>query len=112
MPRQIKPHGTNAAYQRHIKAGQKACEACQAAHAVYSYDHKHGNIPERVPADCGTLSGYNAHRYRKDQACQPCLDAHAKYARDRRAKVRQAKAERAAALEAAWAEVLVEAGVV
>jgi hypothetical protein len=112
MARQLKPHGTNAAYQRHIKAGEDPCEACRSAHAVYSRDHRHGNIPARKPAEHGTLPGYDAHRYRKEKACQPCLDAHAAYARDRRAQARQAKAERAAALDTAWAEVLSEAGVI
>jgi hypothetical protein len=109
--REPQPHGTPARYQRHIKAGEDACEACLEARAKYTRDYRAGKVPKRDPAKCGTLRGYEAHRYRKQQACRACLDAYAQYTNDRRAKARQAKAERAAALDAAWAEVLAEAGV-
>lgn len=111
MSRELNPHGTPARYQRHIKAGEDACDACRAARAVYTRDYRAGAVPKREPAKCGTLRGYEAHRYRKKQACRACLDAFAAYTNARRAKARKARAERAAALDAAWAEVLVEAGV-
>lgn len=111
MPRDLKPHGTPGAYQRHIKAGENACDACLAARATYTRDRRAGLVPKREPARCGTLRGYEAHRYRREKACRACLDAYAAYTNNRRAKIRKAKAERAAALEAAWAEVLTEAGV-
>lgn len=111
MDRVLKPHGTPAAYQRHIKAGEDACDACRTARANYTRDYRAGKVPKREPAKHGTLRGYNAHRYRAEKACRPCLDAYAGYINDRRAKARQAGAKRAA-LDAAWAEVLAEAGVV
>jgi len=111
MSRELRPHGTPGAYQRHIKAGEDACEACLAARAKYTRDYRAGKVPKREPAEHGTLPGYYTHRYRKEKACRPCLDAYAEYQRDRRAQARQAKAERAAALDAAWAEVLAEVGV-
>lgn len=30
MARELKPHGTNAAYRRHLRAGESACEECLA----------------------------------------------------------------------------------
>jgi len=111
MPRELKPHGTPGRYQRHIKAGEEACDACREARAQYTRDYRAGKVAAREPAQCGTLPGYYTHRYRGEKACRACLDAYAEYTNDRRAKIRQAKAERAAALDAAWAEVLTEAGV-
>lgn len=111
MTRVLKPHGTSAAHQRHIKAGEDPCDACREARAQYTRDYRAGLIPGRQPAEHGTLRGYNTHRYRKEKPCRPCLDAYNAYINDRRAKLRKAKAERAAALDAAWAEVLAEAGV-
>jgi len=111
MPRELQPHGTPGRYQRHIKAGEEACDACREALANYKRDYRAGKVAKREPAKCGTLRGYEAHRYRSEQACRGCLDAYAAYTNNRRAKVRQARAERAAALDAAWAEVLAEAGV-
>lgn len=111
MPREPKPHGTKAAYQRHLKYGEDACDACKEALAKYKRDYRAGLVPKREPAKCGTLRGYEAHRYRKEKACRACLDAFAVYTNSRRAEIRKAKAERAAVLDAAWAEVLAEAGV-
>lgn len=113
MPRRLKPCGTLAAYQRHLKDGEPACEACLAARAAYSRDYRAGLVRAREPAQCGTLKGYYSHRNRKSQACRACLDAYAVYTKDRRARIRAERAERAeraAALEAAWAEVLAETG--
>lgn len=109
--RVLKPHGTTAAYQRHLKAGEDPCDACRAARARYTREYRAGLVPKREPAQCGTLPGYTRHRYLKEQACRACLDAYAAYTNGRRAKNRAAKAERAAVLDAAWAEVLAEAGV-
>lgn len=111
MSRQVKPHGTRAAYQRHLRAGEPPCQACREACAEYTRDYRAGNIGARERPPCGTLRGYNAHRYRSEQACRACLDAHAVYINARRARIRAERAQRAAALEAAWAEVLAEAGV-
>lgn len=35
MARKTKPHGTDAAYRRHLRAGEKPCEACREAHNAY-----------------------------------------------------------------------------
>jgi len=32
MPRELRPCGTNAAYIRHIRKGEKPCEPCRQAH--------------------------------------------------------------------------------
>lgn len=34
--RVVKPCGTNAAYVRHIKAGEKPCDPCRIAHNTYA----------------------------------------------------------------------------
>lgn len=101
----VQPCGTTAAYQRHLKSGEPACEACRAARAAYTRDRRAGMVPARVPPQCGTLSGHDAHRYRGEPSCRPCLDAYAAYVRDRRARLRRGRAERAAALEALLVQV-------
>lgn len=110
MPKPLSPCGTIGAYQRHLKAGQEACAACKEARAAYTRDRREGRIKARRPAQCGTLRGYYSHRHHKTQACRACLDAYAAYTGARRARLRAERAERAAALEAAWAEVLAETG--
>lgn len=35
MARKLKPHGTPAAYRRHLRHGEKPCEACRLAVAEY-----------------------------------------------------------------------------
>jgi DNA-binding NarL/FixJ family response regulator len=38
MTRQLKPCGSPAAYRRHIRHGEPACDACLKAHAAAIYD--------------------------------------------------------------------------
>lgn len=33
-PRILAPHGTDAAHQRHVRAGEEPCQACLAAHSM------------------------------------------------------------------------------
>ena len=34
-PAELQPCGTHAAYQRHVRAKEDACDACRAANVVY-----------------------------------------------------------------------------
>ena len=102
------PCGTNAAYQWHIEHGEKACDRCRAAHTAYGRDRRAGVVRPRKTAACGTQEGYMHHRHSKTPICEPCREAHAAYNRAWRAERKRAAAERAAALEAAWAEVVAE----
>lgn len=112
MPRQLQPCGTNAAYARHIKAHEDVDSACRAAHNAYNAALAAGTLPgPPEPPPCGSVEAYDRHRYRSEPIDDLCRKAHSAYMREYRAKRRRAKAERAAVLNAAWAEVLAEAGV-
>lgn len=98
-----RPCGTNAAYQWHVKHGEEPCGPCRDAHSAYGRAHRAGKIPPRRTAECGTQEGYMHHRFSDTPPCGPCLEVHAAHCREWRAK-----RKRAAALDAAWAEVLAE----
>lgn len=102
------PCGTNAAYQWHVAHREKPCDACRAAHTRYAREIRNGNAEPRQPPPCGTQEGYMHHRYSGVPVCEPCREAHNAYTRAWRAERRRAAAERSAALDAAWAEVLAE----
>lgn len=37
MPRKLKPCGSNAAYERHVRHHEPACDQCLDAHAEYMH---------------------------------------------------------------------------
>lgn len=104
MPRQLAPCGTNPAYQRHLRHGQKPCDACRLAHNAFVADYRKGVGHPRQLAECGTPSGYSRHRYRREPICEPCREAHRQAMCDWR-KARKAKA---AAFDDALAGALAE----
>lgn len=47
-PMKLKPHGTNAAYMRHIRKGEPACSYCLAAHAQELELWRNGQNPAKL----------------------------------------------------------------
>lgn len=89
------PCGTAAAYQRHRKHGEEACDACKAAWAEQARERyaRASSTPEVKPAmlkPCGTVAAYRRHRRAKEMACAPCLEANLRASAIRRAKQRAA----------------------
>jgi hypothetical protein len=81
----LKPCGTNAAYNRHIRYGEKACQPCKDAHA----DHTRAFRPRtRQPAPCGTATAYRRHYARGEKPCQECVAANSEYKNQWRRKKR------------------------
>ena len=73
MPRELKPCGTVAAYERHRRHGEEVCDACREARRVHSNAQYTPRDRER-PA-CGTTAGYHYHHRHGEQTCRPCRDA-------------------------------------
>lgn len=48
MARELRPCGTEAAYQRHLRHGEEPCEACDRAHAAYVRAAYHDNPARRA----------------------------------------------------------------
>jgi hypothetical protein len=76
--RPLAPHGTTAAYARHLNHGDEPCEPCREA----NNDLKRGQRDTAVPTPSkrgdiphGTMRGYQRHQYRREQACEPCCEA-------------------------------------
>ena len=79
MGRQLEPCGTVAAYQRHIRNGEQACQACRWAAALRSANQR---IERAGRADVphGTVSGYCNWGCR----CEKCTKAQTNATRERR----------------------------
>ena len=94
MSRELRPCGTVAAYRRHIKAGEPACEAClianRAQNTRYWRSRAAGGLPSHAPegahlAPCfgnpgpwderGEFEAPDATRARWREAAQLCLTA-------------------------------------
>ncbi|MCL1871839.1 MAG: hypothetical protein FWF90_15695 [Promicromonosporaceae bacterium] len=82
--------GTEAAYKRHRRNGEDACEPCLEAHRL-TYKPK-----PRELTPCGTNSAYNRHHKNGEQPCEPCRKARRDYLRERRAMLRHLSDYRAA----------------
>lgn len=76
-PVPLKPCGTNAAYQRHKRAGEYPCLACSEAHAASVKESKPTPKP-RVLKPCGTDAAHQRHLRNKEDPCDLCKVAHAK----------------------------------
>ncbi|MEU4296439.1 hypothetical protein [Kitasatospora aureofaciens] len=80
----LAPHGTPAAYARHLRHGDEPCEPCRQANAEAKRGQNATPTPgRRKPIAHGTLAGYQQHRYRKEPACADCRKASADYQRAR-----------------------------
>ncbi|KAA0916440.1 hypothetical protein [Dietzia sp. ANT_WB102] len=76
MSLELQPCGTNAAYQRHMKAGEQPCEPCVLANREQSrasYKPKKLDTSDLQP--CGTRAAYQRHVRAGEQPCDACLEA-------------------------------------
>lgn len=85
-------HGSDAAYARHRRKGETACDECKRAHAMKWLERK-GAPPGsatrgRPPADRqhGTYTGYTQHTRRGEVPCDDCREARNEYVRIRRSR--------------------------
>lgn len=87
----LKPCGTDAAYKRHLKNGEVACEPCLTAHRIKmrEWDRAHNTRPSRAAAPCGTPSAYKRHLRNNETIDAPCRAASTAY----KARLRAAKAK-------------------
>lgn len=87
-PEVTQPHGTDAAYRRHQRQGERPCEPCRAAHLRARQDRRR----RRVLLPCGTRSAAERHRQNGEPLCPACVEAERAYYRDaaRRARERRA----------------------
>lgn len=77
----LQPCGTEAAYQRHIKNDELACEPCLAAHRVKTraWDRANNTRPARVVAPCGTPAAYKRHLRNNEHVDKRCRAANTAY---------------------------------
>lgn len=87
--RELKPCGTVAAYMRHIRHGELACNPCLEAMAEDS--RKRRGYQPFHPVECGTNSGYVRHGQLGQTPCDACRKAHSQYGRDLRARAKARK---------------------
>lgn len=83
----LAPHGTIAAYWRHLRNKDKPCAPCRQANAEAKRGQKATatSAPgRRKPIAHGTLAGYQQHRYRQEPACADCRRASAEYQQARK----------------------------
>lgn len=74
--RPLKPCGTQAAYLRHLRAGEKACAECRAANAdYYRRARVAAGVRPRELSPCGTPAAYQRHRKNGEPTCDPCRAA-------------------------------------
>lgn len=87
----LKPCGTEAAYQRHLKKGEAACDPCLTAHRMVGRGRDRANTtrPKRVLAPCGTPAAYSRHLRNKEPVDKACRAANTAY----HASLRAAKAK-------------------
>lgn len=75
----LSPCGTPAAYDRHVRNGERIDDACREAHNA---NNRAKRTRARGPVECGTRRGYQKHRRDGEEACDACRYANA--AADRR----------------------------
>jgi hypothetical protein len=85
--KRLAPCGTEAAYQRHYRWKEAACEPCKRAHSQAELERRARKVQRRpasqAPA-CGTARGYRQHQRRHEETCGPCRAAWNTYLAERR----------------------------
>jgi WhiB family transcriptional regulator, redox-sensing transcriptional regulator len=79
--------GTEAGYKRHLRLGEKSCEACREASNRASRLRK-ANPPGALVAQCGSRAAHDRHR-RLGETCDVCAEAMARHWRERSAARRE-----------------------
>lgn len=86
-PRELKPCGTRAAYDRHRRNGETPCDDCRdAANEQRRQKEAAQQAKQKPPAKCGTMRGYRVHRRRGEDPCKACSAANAERVRQVREK--------------------------
>lgn len=83
--RVLRPCGTLAAYSRHLRHGEIACDLCKRA--VRGASRNHPSRAHRKPkksARCGTSSGFQRHKRLGESPCSDCREAFNSYRREKR----------------------------
>lgn len=78
----LAPCGTLAAYKRHKRMGEEACDPCKDANAVAVAKFRGGTTTgarRSKAAECGTYSGTIRHRRAGEQPCFACRLAESRY---------------------------------
>lgn len=70
----VAPHGTEGAYQRHIRHREPACDPCRAAHTAVCRQRR-ARRRSTSHAQCGTPAGYRRHLRDKQETCDRCRAA-------------------------------------
>ena len=80
---ELSPHGTPAAYARHLRDRTPPCADCKRAHANEAVERRGG--PQRDLFPCGTPAAYQRHYRNGTRPCAACRAAEARRAADRTA---------------------------
>ena len=87
----LAPCGTEAAYQRHCRWKEAACEPCKRVHSERVVEMRRRRMARRAalnPATvadlCGTTRGYRRHGRRREESCAACRRAWTDYVVQRR----------------------------
>ena len=79
MSRELKPCGTRAAYQRHMRAGEEPCDPCRDAMRAANRQFEESRPPRkrnrRELKPCGTRAAYARHRRNGETPCDACRAA-------------------------------------
>lgn len=75
--------GTQAAYVRHIRAGEPACSKCKAANAEYQKARRR-TAASRQLKPCGTEAAHRRHLRNNERPCNACIRAHREYQANKR----------------------------
>jgi hypothetical protein len=97
MARELTPCGVGTGgYQRHLKAGEPACEACHRSRLAYQVKRRGGYKPRKL-APCGTPAAYQRHIKRGEDVCEECRRAYNAWQNEWRAQRKQQRIEQARA---------------
>lgn len=84
------PCGTDRAYHRHRRRGERPCADCRRAHTdMTNFYYQGKRASAKTEAEdtgrCGTHAGYQAHMGRGQKPCDPCAAAAKVHRADRAA---------------------------
>ena len=75
MSREVKPCGTTAAYQRHLRSGEEPCRECREAARRADRGRKRNRTQPRELQPCGTRAAYQRHIRAGEEPCEACREA-------------------------------------
>ena len=75
MSLELKPCGTTAAYQRHLRRGEEPCRECREAARRADRGRKRNRTQPRQLQPCGTRAAYQRHIRAGEVPCEACREA-------------------------------------